>query len=169
MWMLISILSILAIVAWSLQRKPEPSPLEGEFVQAESSQVERFASSTSEVETYAESMNQVETYSHLMSEVEAPGKELEQLLDLGFAAKQAGQFTLAAKWFEKALKLKPEPDLAASLLADIYWLLRAGQGEETAKAQLSALWAEHQDRPGEAEKILFWLIQAGLTADDLLK
>ncbi|AFM42067.1 hypothetical protein Desaci_3163 [Desulfosporosinus acidiphilus SJ4] len=47
---------------------------------------------------------------------------LEELIDLGFNEKFAGNFTQAAVYFMHALTLEPKPDVAFYLILDCYWL-----------------------------------------------
>lgn len=74
---------------------------------------------------------------------------IEDIIDLGFAAKNAGRFELAAQWFGQALEMGPEPDLAFSLLLDIFWLWQIAKGKEFAIEQL----AGHANRINFPNKI----------------
>ncbi|MDI6811984.1 MAG: tetratricopeptide repeat protein [Desulfitobacteriaceae bacterium] len=139
-WFVLSILGILASATW-LSRE--------EAVQADKSDPSDGADGVSADGVSADGVS--------VNGAEVRIKGLEELLDSGFAAKQAGQFALAAQCFEEALKLSPEPDLVISLLADIYWLWKAVRGEEMARVQLQVLWDQHKGMPGGAENFISYL------------
>lgn len=48
---------------------------------------------------------------------------IDELIDLGFQAKQSGDFRQAADYFSRALVLNPKPDLAFYLIMDCYSIL----------------------------------------------
>ncbi|AFQ44600.1 hypothetical protein [Desulfosporosinus meridiei] len=57
------------------------------------------------------------------NESELSGLSIDELIDLGFREKQAGNFNQASRFFLQALGLNPVPDLALCLIMDCYWLL----------------------------------------------
>ncbi len=149
-WFVLSILGILASATW-LSRE--------EAVQADKLAPSDGADGVRAdgVSADGESADEVSADGVSVNGAEVRIKGLEELLDSGFAAKQAGQFALAAQCFEEALKLSPEPDLVISLLADIYWLWKAVRGEEMARVQLQVLWDQHKGMPGGAENFISYL------------
>ncbi|SDG87888.1 hypothetical protein [Desulfosporosinus hippei] len=65
------------------------------------------------------------------NESELSGLAIDELIDLGFREKQAGNFSQASRYFLHALGLNPVPDLALCLIMDCYWLLNNMEDSES--------------------------------------
>lgn len=93
---------------------------------------------------------------------------LERFIDIGFVAKNTGRYESAAEWFEKALDLNPTPDLAVSLIIDIFWLRKMAVGREIAERQFRVLWTNHQSLvpPGSRfrRQMVEWMDKESLAA-----
>ncbi|WP_170932580.1 hypothetical protein [Desulfosporosinus sp. FKB] len=75
-----------------------------------------------------EPLMEAEVPDELIEKAEVPEESvmieatLDELLDLGFNEKFAGNFAQAAVCFLQALSLEPKPDIAFYLILDCYWL-----------------------------------------------
>lgn len=73
-----------------------------------------------------------------------PEITLEDLINCGFAAKNAGRFQSAAEWFTRALSLHPEPDLAFYLIMDACSLWLTVNKRDQAQGLLMHYWPEYE-------------------------
>ncbi|MFZ3101329.1 MAG: hypothetical protein WA131_03220 [Desulfitobacteriaceae bacterium] len=68
------------------------------------------------------------------------------MIDQGFEAKNDGQLYVAAKWFNAALALHPKPDLAVSLIMDVFILWKTSDHGDIALERLELFWGEYQNK-----------------------
>ncbi|GAB6174949.1 hypothetical protein JCM15765_44270 [Paradesulfitobacterium aromaticivorans] len=100
----------------------------------------------------------------LRQEVVEPEITLEDLINWGFAAKNAGRYQSAAEWFSRALSLRPAPDLAFYLIMDACTLWLAVNKRAYAQELLTYYWQEYAHRfaPEQRTQMTAWLSKENL-------
>ena len=100
----------------------------------------------------------------LRQEVVRPEITLEDLINWGFAAKNAGRYQSAAEWFSRALSLRPAPDLAFYLIMDACTLWLAVNKRAYAQELLTYYWQEyaHLFAPEQSTQMTAWLSKENL-------
>lgn len=95
---------------------------------------EQFEEQTEEL--IEEHMTEAITCNQAFATLEDSALSFEELLELGFSAKESGRHQKAAEYFVLALKTRPAPDICYYLIMDSYWLWKSANLAELAIHEL---------------------------------